>query len=84
MIGLLKSKLKKILIIIVTREIKRKVTLKGEKYNFQRCSRILLKDGSTKDSIILGNNVTMYGRLESQAGGNITIGDYVLIKIVAL
>lgn len=79
MINLFKTTIKKILDTIISREIKKKITLKGEKFNFKRISRVTLMDGSTKKNIVLGNNVSMYGELVSQAGGIITIDDHVYI-----
>ena len=79
MINSIKKLIKIILDGNTAREIRRKVTLKGKIYNFQRISAVILKDGSTKNNIVLGNNVSMYGNLVSQAGGNIIIGDFVYI-----
>lgn len=50
-------------------------TLNGTYYIFNRFSRILLSDGSRKSDIILGNNVCIYGKLESQNGGKIILGN---------
>lgn len=50
-------------------------TLKGTLYIFNRYSKVFLSDGSKKTDIVLGNNVCVYGKLESQNGGKITIGN---------
>lgn len=50
-------------------------TLKGTDYLFRIDSKILLSDGSRKTDIVLGNNVCIYGKLESQNGGRIFFGD---------
>lgn len=42
----------------------------------KRSSSINLTDGSKPEDIILGNNVWMWGSLNSQSGGKIILGDY--------
>jgi acetyltransferase-like isoleucine patch superfamily enzyme len=79
MISLVKKIVKNILMFYISKDLKRKVTLKGNNYNFQRLSTVNLIDGSTKKDIVLGTNNWMYGELSSQAGGKIIIGDYVHI-----
>lgn len=54
---------------------KNKATLNGFSYLFRRESSIVISDGSEKKDIILGNNVCIYGKLESQHGGKILFGD---------
>jgi maltose O-acetyltransferase len=61
------------------RRIKRSVSLKGENYKFYRLSQVVLKDGSTRENVIFGNHVWMFGIIESQAGGNIILGNYVKV-----
>ena len=41
----------------------------------KRASTITLVDGSTPNDIIIGNKVWMWGRLNSQSGGKISIGN---------
>ena len=45
--------------------IKKNVTLKGRNYKFRRSSIVNFADGSSKDDIILGDHVWMYGILIS-------------------
>lgn len=52
------------------------VTKKGKRYNFEFGSLVLLSDGSTPEDIELGEFVTIYGTLQSQHKGKITMGDY--------
>lgn len=54
---------------------KRCCTLKGKFYIFNLSSNVLLSDGSNKSDIELGDNVCIYGKLESQSGGKIKIGN---------
>jgi acetyltransferase-like isoleucine patch superfamily enzyme len=54
---------------------KSRATLKGFVYIFRKDSKIILSDSSTKNDIVLGNNVCIYGKLESQNGGKILFGD---------
>lgn len=54
---------------------KKRSTMNGTLYIFRKSSIIILSDGSKKDNIILGNNVCIYGKLESQNGGKILLGD---------
>lgn len=61
------------------KKIKKMVTLKGEEFKICRSSYINLYDGSTKEDIILGDRVKMYGGLASQSKGKIIIGDNVRI-----
>lgn len=50
--------------------------LKGKTYFLRKESKIILSDGSTKLDIVLGDNVCIYGKLESQNAGKIQLGDY--------
>ncbi|TAJ12130.1 acyltransferase [Marinilabiliaceae bacterium JC017] len=52
------------------------MTMKGNSYLFNRYSAVTLADGSTKEDIILGVRVRMYGHLSSQNRGKIIFGDY--------
>lgn len=73
------SFVKRVLIIMKTRELKRKVTFVGSNYDkflFARGSSVSLVDGSTNRDIVLGDKVWMWGQLCSQSGGKITFGDY--------
>lgn len=75
--------IKKIIIAFLnsrtTIKIKKKATLKGEKYRFNRKSFIDLSDGSDKNDIILADSVWMYGTLVSQNHGKIYFGNHVRI-----
>lgn len=62
-----------------TRILKQRVTLKGHNYDkllFSEDSSVSLIDGSTKENITLGDKVWMWGRLSSQSGGKIFLGNY--------
>ncbi len=54
-------------------------TLKGHNYIFGRASSISITDGSSKDDIIIGDNVWIYGAVNSQNKGRIQIGNNVNI-----
>ena len=47
----------------------------------KRSTTISLIDGSTPKDIVVGNKVWLWGSLNSQSGGKITIGDYVKVGI---
>lgn len=49
--------------------------LNGTDYIFKKESKIILSDGSNRNDIVLGQNVCIYGKLESQNGGKIIFGD---------
>lgn len=62
--------------------IKKKVTLSGncyDKYFVVRGTTVNLCDGSSPKDIILGERVWLWGSLNSQNGGKISIGDYTQI-----
>lgn len=62
-----------------TRVLKQRVTLQGkqyDKYLFSQDSSVSLIDGSTNKDIVLGDKVWMWGRLASQSGGKIILGNY--------
>ncbi len=61
------------------KEISSKATLRGEDYKFGRASGISLRFGSSKENIILGDNVWMYGTIASSSGGKVVMGDYTKI-----
>ena len=54
-------------------------TLQGRNYIFGRASSISITDGSSKDDIIIEDNVWVYGAVNSQNKGRIHIGNYVNI-----
>lgn len=56
--------------------MQKKVTMKGTHYNVGPHARISLADRSTKDDIVLGDFVDVYGTLSSQNHGKITIGNH--------
>ena len=47
-----------------------------DKYLFSQDSSVSLIDGSTNKDIVLGDKVWMWGRLASQSGGKIILGNY--------
>lgn len=59
------------------RQVSRNAVLKGTRYVFEDGAYVALIDGSKKEDIILGNNIILKGRLASQHGGKISIGDNV-------
>ncbi|MCM4174103.1 acyltransferase [Arenibacter sp. TNZ] len=48
----------------------------GEDYRFEKGSNIELSFGSTKNDISIGKRMRLRGKLASQYGGKITIGNY--------
>lgn len=75
----IKSFIKSCLSKRTTRILKHCVTLQGkqyDKYLFSQDSSVSLIDGSTNKDIVLGNKVWMWGRLASQSGGKIILGNY--------
>lgn len=58
---------------------KKNAILLGKSYIFGRASFISITDGSTKDDITIGDNVWIYGAINSQNRGKIQIGEYVNI-----
>lgn len=57
-------------------KFKRKVVLKGQRYNIMPGAQVLFEYGSTLGDIELGEYVTIYGTLFSQSHGKIIMGDY--------
>lgn len=75
----IKSIVKQILSKRNTRILKQQVTLQGKRYDkylFSHDSSVSLVDGSTRKDIVLGDKVWMWGRLASQSGGKIILGNY--------
>lgn len=75
----IKTIIKKYLSNINARILKHRVTLQGkqyDKYLFSQDSSVSLVDGSTNKDIVLGDKVWMWGRLASQSGGKISLGNY--------
>lgn len=60
----------------ILRRISKSAILGGERYNFNKASQVLLSDGSTKEDIILGEYVTLFGTIQSQHGGKVIMGSY--------
>lgn len=79
MITYLKKALVHYLDIRTEKIIKKQITVKGKGQWFMRHSKICLAYGSTKEDIIVGANVWMWGNLISQSGGKIIIKDNVNI-----
>ena len=75
MIQFVKAVLRKFLERRIEHILRGQSVLQGGGHRFSRKSLIMLVDGSTKDDIVLGDRVWMFGCLESQAGGKITIED---------
>lgn len=44
-----------------------------------RASQVILQDGSTKEDVVIGNNVKMRGVIVSQNHGKVQIGNYTMI-----
>lgn len=75
----IKTIIKKYLSNRNARILKHRVTLQGkqyDKYLFSQDSSVSLVDGSTNKDIVLGDKVWMWGRLASQSGGKISLGNY--------
>lgn len=75
----IKSIIKQFLSKRNTRILKQRVTLQGkqyDKYLFSQDSSVSLIDGSTKKDVVFGDKVWMWGRLVSQSGGKIILGNY--------
>lgn len=53
--------------------------LKGSRHHFGRPSYVSLLDGSKREDVEIGDNVTLHCALQSQNGGKIHIGDNVWI-----
>lgn len=51
------------------------VVYKGKRYNIMSKAAVIFADGSCRDDIELGDNVTIYGILSSQSHGKIVMGD---------
>ena len=56
-------------------KLNRFLTLEGKGHNLQKGALVVLGDSSKKTDILLKNNVTLYGKLSSQSGGKITLGN---------
>lgn len=52
-----------------------------DKWFCNKTSSISITDGSTSEDIVIGKRVWMWGRLNSQHGGKIIIGDYTQIGV---
>lgn len=74
---LLRKVLKYLREYLITKNIKKKITLLGSNYCFSNLSYIDISDGSNRSDIILGDHVKMRGTLASQNRGKIHIGNYV-------
>ena len=66
----------KIKLKIVTRSIKKKVTLIGGHQAFFRSSRVYLFSGSTKKDVILEDHCDMFGIIRSYAGGKVIMHEW--------
>jgi maltose O-acetyltransferase len=71
--------IKKILTIRRSRLIKKNATLIGKGHWFLQSSNASLNYGSTKEDIVIGPNVWLWGSLESQSKGKIIIEENVKI-----
>jgi len=57
--------------------MKSHVTMTGTHYNVGPSASVILRDGSCKSDITIGENVDLYGLLYSQSRGKINIGSHV-------
>lgn len=64
-----------------TEHFKNNVTLLGEHYTFGRASYASLSDGSTKEDVVLEDNVWVFGALQSQHHGKIYMGKYAKLGV---
>jgi len=76
---MIKKYLKIILYSYCKYKIAKKVQLIGNHHTVGKDARVILKDGSTRDDIVLSDYVELYGRLETQSHGKITIGEHTRI-----
>lgn len=60
----------------ILQRIRKSATLTGKRYNLNKTCQVLLSDSSSKDDIILGEYVTLYGTIQSQHGGKVIMGSY--------
>jgi acetyltransferase-like isoleucine patch superfamily enzyme len=58
------------------RNICKKFTKRGLRYNIMSSAKIIFNDGSSASDIELGEYVTIYGTIHSQSGGKVQMGDY--------
>ena len=58
------------------RKIRKLATLSGSRYSVGPSAGVSLGDGSTREDIVLGDDVDLYGTLSSQSHGKITIGNH--------
>lgn len=73
----LRSIIKKIVYAIQLRKLRKSATLLGTHYKVNPTGSVSLSDGSTKEDIVIGDHVEIYGSLMSQNHGKIIIGNYV-------
>jgi maltose O-acetyltransferase len=79
MLSKIKNIIVSFLVKFITIQIRKKTTLKGTNYRFNRSSLIDLSEGSDKNDIILADSVWMYGSLASQNHGKIFLGNHTRI-----
>lgn len=71
---LLRNLRKKVDSVLLKAKIGRNVTLAGKKYYFLKGASVSLGYGSTKEDIVLEDNVDLFGKLTSQGHGKIYVG----------
>lgn len=76
MISLFRKKINNFLVKRNTKRLKGLVGELGDDYRFEKGSNIELTYGSTKNEITIGKRIRLQGKLASQHGGEIRIGNY--------
>ena len=73
---MIRKAIKKMIYNLQYRKLRRTVSLRGHHYNVGPYSLVIMKDGSKKEDICLGDYVDVFGCLYSQSGGKIIIGNH--------
>lgn len=76
---MIRSLIKRVVYYFCYLRLKRKVTLSGKHYRVGPTASVVLKDGSTREDIQIGDHVDVYGTLYSQSKGLIRLGSYVRV-----
>ena len=76
---MIRSLIKRVVYFFCYLRLKRKVTMEGTHYRVGPTASVLLKDGSGREDIRLGDHVDIYGTLYSQSKGSIRLGAFVKI-----
>ena len=73
---MIRKKIKRLVYYIQYKKLQRRICLQGRHYNVGPRSSVIFKDGSSKNNIIIGDRVDIYGCLYSQSCGTIKVGNY--------